>query len=340
MDTDLPLVSIVTPSFAQAPFLRRTVDSVLSQDYPRIEYLVVDGGSRDGSVDILRSYGDRLAWVSEPDRGQSHAVNKGLARARGDILAYLNSDDVLLPGAVRAVVEHFRRRPEWDLVYGRAYHIDEADRILEAYPTREYSFEALRHHCFICQPAAFWRRSLAQRVGPFDENLHFALDLDWWMRADRAGGVLRHVPEFLAGSRLYPANKTMSRRGEVYREIFEVSRRHAGEAGFSHFLAWWTHQCRERRGGWTRGIGRLPGAAHWLAVLHQRWHRHGGSPWRMLGDLFATLGRKMGRCLRRPKAERDQSLSSCEAISLAARSASSAGTCTLMSMPGKPAVSA
>ena len=126
----MPLVSIVTPSFNQAAFLRRTIDSVLGQDYPHIEYIVIDGGSTDGSVEILRSYGERVRWVSEPDRGQSDAINKGFARCRGTIRGYLNSDDVLWPGAVRTVVAHFADQRDWDLIYGNAYHIDADDRIL------------------------------------------------------------------------------------------------------------------------------------------------------------------------------------------------------------------
>src|SRR5438270_571819 len=119
-DVMLPIVSMVTPSFNQGRFLRRTIDSVLSQDYPHVEYLVFDGGSTDESIDVLRSYGDRFLWTSERDRGQTDAINKGLRRAKGDILAYLNSDDVLLPGAIATVAEHFRKNPAWDVVYGNA----------------------------------------------------------------------------------------------------------------------------------------------------------------------------------------------------------------------------
>src|SRR5438105_818781 len=114
------LVSIVTPSFNQARFLRRTIDSVLSQDYTHIEYVVIDGGSTDGSVDILRTFGNRFRWVSEPDAGQSDAINKGFALCRGDIRAYLNSDDVLRPGAVRTAVRHLDQHPDWDMIYGSA----------------------------------------------------------------------------------------------------------------------------------------------------------------------------------------------------------------------------
>jgi glycosyltransferase involved in cell wall biosynthesis len=295
MASTLPLVSIVTPSYNQGRFLRRTIDSVLGQDYPHIDYLVIDGGSSDESVAILQEYGKRFAWVSEPDRGQTDAINKGLARARGDIFAYLNSDDVLLPGAVAAVVRYFREQPEWDLIYGNAYFIDVEDRVLGNYPTAAYSFARLLESCCICQPAAFWRRRIAERVGPFDAELHFAMDYDYWMRIDRAGGQLVHVPETLACSRLYAQTKTLSRRLDVYREILQTCVKHAGEPSFSHCLAYWHHRCHERADGWPRSLRRLPHGAWWLALLHSRWLRHSGAVLPFGADLVRSLGRRLRR---------------------------------------------
>src|SRR5262249_53534757 len=153
------------------------------------------------TLDVLRSCGSRVTWVSEKDRGQTHAINKGLARARGEVLAYLNSDDVLFPGAVRRVVDHFLARPGCDLVYGKAECIDEDDRFLDYYPTAEYSFERLMDNDYICQPATFWRSRVARLIGPFDESLQLAMDYEYWLRLDRAGGCLEHLPEVLAGTR-------------------------------------------------------------------------------------------------------------------------------------------
>ncbi len=289
----MPLVSIVTPSFNQARFLGRTIDSVLSQDYPHVEYIVIDGGSTDGSVDVLRGYGDRVAWVSEPDRGQSDAINKGFARCRGEVRAYLNSDDVLRPGAVRTAVEHFRRHPQWDLVYGNADLIDADDGGLGPYPTAAYDFEHLLQNCFICQPAAFWRARIAEAVGPFDARLHYAMDLDYWLRIDRAGGQIAHVPEVLAASRVYPQTKTLSARTAVYREILAVCRRHAGQAGFSQYFAYWHHRCHEAAHGWPRWLRRLPRPEYWLALLHARHDRHRGRPWAVAADLLGALGRRL-----------------------------------------------
>jgi glycosyltransferase involved in cell wall biosynthesis len=283
-EMSLPLVSIVTPSYNQGRFLCRAIDSVLSQDYPHLEYFVLDGGSNDESVDILRSYcilpspfgrggggeGKPFFWLSQPDRGQTDAINQGLRRTRGDILAYLNSDDVLLPGTIAAVVQHFRSNPDWDLLYGNAYHIDEKDRFLGAYPTAPYEFDRLLQSCCICQPAAFWRRRITDRVGLFDESLHYAMDYEYWMRIDRAGGKLVHVPIFLACSRQHAQTKTLSARMQVYHEILEVSRRHADDASFSQYYAYWHHRCHERRDGWPRWLRWIPQCHWWLAVAHRR----------------------------------------------------------------------
>jgi glycosyltransferase involved in cell wall biosynthesis len=273
MDAMPPLVSIVTPSYNQGRFLRRTIDSVLGQDYPRIEYLVLDGGSSDDSADILRRYGQRFFWRSQRDAGQSDAINQGLRQARGDILAWLNSDDVLQPGAVSSVVAHFRNHPDWDLLYGNAHCIDENDRVLGAYPTAPYDFDRLLQSCCICQPAAFWRRPIMERVGLLDDSLHFAMDYDYWMRLDRAGARLLHVPEFLASSRVHAETKTLSARLEVYREILAVSRRHADDASFSQYFAYWHHRCHERAHGWPRWLRWWPGCHWWLAYTHRRLHR-------------------------------------------------------------------
>jgi glycosyltransferase involved in cell wall biosynthesis len=272
----VPLVSIVTPSYNQGRFLRRAIDSVLSQDYPRVEYFVLDGASTDESADILRSYSSkdhRFSWLSESDHGQTDAINRGLGQAGGDILAYLNSDDVLLPGAIATAVQHFCTHPDWDLLYGKAYHIDENDRMLGEFPTAPYAFDRLLQSCYICQPAAFWRRRITDRVGLFDDSLHFAMDYEYWMRIDRSGGKLAHVPEFLACARLHAQMKTLSARMEVYREILKVSRRYADDASFSQYYAYWHHRCHERRDGWPRWLRWLPHCHWWLAVAHRRLRR-------------------------------------------------------------------
>jgi Glycosyl transferase family 2/Glycosyl transferases group 1 len=160
-----PLVSIVTPSRNQGRLIARTIDSVLAQTYPNIEYRVVDGGSTDETLDMLRSYDAKIEWHSERDRGQAHAINKGFVRSRGEILTYLNSDDVLLPDAVATVVDLFSRNPDVSMYYGDAHYIDTEDRVTGSYATAEYSFERLMHDCCVCQPAASGPRRLRRRSG-------------------------------------------------------------------------------------------------------------------------------------------------------------------------------
>ena len=270
-----PLVSIITPSLNQAPFLAKTIESVLNQSYPRVQYIVIDGGSTDGSVEILRSYGDRITVVSEPDRGQSHAINKGIRRSSGDVLSYLNSDDVLLPMAVETAVTYLQQHPDVDLVYGRADFIDENDAIVGSFPTADYTFARLMHQCCICQPAAFWRAELTRQVGVFNESLTYALDYEYWLRVDRAARRIVHVPERLAQSRVHPGTKTETARTRFSKEIFEVCRRHGGYVDFNYFRGFWYHLCHERSTGLARRLGVLPGFESRMASIHHRWwNRH------------------------------------------------------------------
>ncbi|MFN8379627.1 MAG: glycosyltransferase family 2 protein, partial [Anaerolineae bacterium] len=170
----MPLVSIVVPSYQQGRYIRDTLDSILSQDFTDLECIVMDGGSTDETVAVLQSITDpRLMWVSEPDRGQSHAINKGLARATGAILSYLNSDDLLRPGAVTAVVRYFGQHPEADLVYGDMDHVDGEGATFETVIAAPFDLpDTLAGRNSVNQPGTFWRREVGERVGPFDESLH------------------------------------------------------------------------------------------------------------------------------------------------------------------------
>jgi glycosyltransferase involved in cell wall biosynthesis len=200
----------VTPSFNQAAFLEETIRSVLEQHYAPIEYIVVDGGSTDGSIDVIKRYEDRLAWwVSEPDRGQAHAINKGLARATGEVMAYLNSDDTLMPGAVSRFVGVLESRPDLVAVYGDAVWLDESGRDIGYAPARSWApVEMLtsgsgRLH----QPSSMWRRDGWEAVGRFEESLHFTFDTLFFIRL-AALGPAEYLPEPLAGYRLHPDSKT------------------------------------------------------------------------------------------------------------------------------------
>ncbi|MFQ5576764.1 MAG: glycosyltransferase family 2 protein [Anaerolineae bacterium] len=211
---DLPLVSIITPSYNQVEFLEATILSVLNQDYPHIEYLVIDGGSTDGSADIIRRYEDRLAfWVSEPDRGQSHAINKGLRRATGDILSWLNSDDTLTAGAVRRAVTHLTGPNGVDVVYGRANRIDSRGNHVRSPgdSSPEFGLHTVIAECVVTQPGAFWRRKIMERVGLLNEELHYVMDYEFWARMALAGATFRRLDGApVANFRLSEDSKTVS----------------------------------------------------------------------------------------------------------------------------------
>ncbi len=224
-----PLVTIVTPSYNQGRFIKETIISVLNQDYPNIEYIVMDGGSTDETVDILRKYGDRLTWHSEKDKGQTDAINKGLKLANGEILAYLNSDDVYLPGAVTHAVRYLiSENPTSPFVFGEGYHITAEGSIIERYPTEPFDFQYLAETCFICQPTTFWKREVLDNIGLFDETLHYAMDYDYWIRIAKHYGTLGYINTYLANSRFYLENKTISKRREAHAEILNVIRKHYG----------------------------------------------------------------------------------------------------------------
>ncbi len=265
-----PLVSIVTPSYNQGRFLKRTIESVLNQTYPHIEYRVCDGGSKDESVDVLKSYGDRFWWISEKDRGQTHAINKGLSLCQGSIQAYLNSDDVLLPNAVEKAVLWFEKHRDCDMVYGRAQYINEDDEVIGMYNSADYSFERLMQDCCVCQPAAFWRSHIAHRIGPFNESLHFAMDYDYWIRIDRSGGRIMHTRDILACSRIYPETKTMSCRQPFIKEIIRVCLHSGGFVDLGAVRGLWHHLCYEKPDGWARRLRWVPLFFPLVTRLHHK----------------------------------------------------------------------
>jgi len=220
-----PRVSVVVPSYNHARFLRSTIDSVLSQDYGTLELIVIDGGSHDGSLEILKSYGDRLRFVSERDRGQADAINRGFARATGDILCWLNSDDMFMPGIIPRMVRAFRDHPQADFVYGRGWNIDESGRLIDEAGVLTFDLWKLIHQRnFIQQPSCFFRRSLIERVGPIDESLHYVMDWDLWIRFAAYRGL--YVDEFWSYNRVHGANKTQSGQFRRWAEIRRMIRRY------------------------------------------------------------------------------------------------------------------
>lgn len=224
-------VSIITPSFNQGKFIARTLHSVRQQqdNLPKditIEHIIYDGGSTDNTLEILRSFKDDIKWVSEPDNGQTHAVNKGLQNTTGEIIGWLNSDDVYYPGAITAVVNFFAENPEVDVVYGMARHIDIDDKVINSYPTADFSVQALLAKCFICQPALFFRRRVLANTGLLDESLNYCMDYEFWVRMALLGMKFEYLPQLLAGSRLYPQNKTLSSKVAVHAEINDMLKKY------------------------------------------------------------------------------------------------------------------
>ncbi len=226
-----PLVSIVTPCFNAERFIEDTIESVLSQDYRPVEYIVMDGGSTDGTVDILRRYGNRLTWVSRKDRGAADAINRGFAESRGQIFTYLNADDAYLPGAISSAVRALDDHPEASVVYGGGMWIDEQGDRIGPYPVRDFDPALLARECFICQPASFLRRAAFENAGGLDPDLQLTFDYELWMRLARMHSMYR-MEENLALSRMHRSNKSLGQRGEVFRETFRILQRHYGYVPF------------------------------------------------------------------------------------------------------------
>lgn len=224
-----PLVSIVTPSYNQAQFLEETIQSVLAQDYANIEYIVVDGGSDDGSVEIIQRYQGKISWwVSEPDQGQTDAINKGFARADGEILAWINSDDTYQPQAVSACVNYLVANPEVGLVYGDANFIDQSGNVIGKFNAQQTSYKRLRRGgVYIPQQAAFWRANLWQQVGPLDPSYYFAMDYDLWVRLARITRI-QYLPQHWANFRLHDDAKTISEDARCWPEMLRIHRRDGG----------------------------------------------------------------------------------------------------------------
>ncbi|HBR16176.1 MAG: hypothetical protein A3G39_09695 [Deltaproteobacteria bacterium RIFCSPLOWO2_12_FULL_43_16] len=234
-----PLVSIITPSYNQGVFIEETIKSVLSQDYPNIEYIVVDGGSMDNTVEILKKYEGRLRWISEKDRGQSDAINKGFRMSKGEILAWLNSDDTFLPGAVRKMAEAFNFSPDAGMIYAGGYYTDEKGNIVDSHPPEPFDREKLASSGFIFQPSTFFRREAFFGAGGLDESLHYTMDHDLWLKICSKHKV-GHIEEFLSTYRIHGESKTMAERNrlEFAEESLKTIFRHYRRAPINRVYAY------------------------------------------------------------------------------------------------------
>ena len=253
-DGSPPLVTVVTPSLNQAKFIEETIRSVLDQAYPALDYVVVDGGSTDGTLDILRRYEGRLRWISEKDRGQTDAVNKGFRMARGEILGWMNADDLYCTGAIGEAVQYFVEDPDVMMAYGAADDIDEEGRVLEQYPTEPFDFERLAYRCIICQPAVFMRKALVQHVGYLDAGLECSMDLDLWIRcglAQKQNPRWKFVydPRQWAHNRFHLQSKSLVLRKQHVEITAAMVQRHYGFLPFN-----WVYGLEELRGDAYDGI--------------------------------------------------------------------------------------
>ena len=218
----MTLVSIITPSYNQAAYLEQTILSVLEQDFPHIEYIVIDGASTDGSVDIVKKYADRFAyWVSEKDRGQAEAINKGFTRATGDVIAWLNSDDYYMQGAVSAAVQIFEKNPEVVLVYGDMLAVDEHGKTFNTLTYGQLNLEDLLCFQIIGQPSVFMRRSALQKTSGLNLDFHFLLDHLLWIHIAKHGQIL-HVNQIWSAARYHAEAKNRAKAAEFGREAFRI----------------------------------------------------------------------------------------------------------------------
>lgn len=215
-------VSIITPSFNQSRFLEQTIRSVLEQDYPALEYFVIDGGSTDFSVEIIKKYESKLAgWVSEKDWGQADAINKGIRASSGEIVAWLNSDDTHQPGAIQKAIETFQSHPEVGLVYGDVLSIDENSQPFNLQTFQPYHLEDLMSFRIISQPAVFMRRAVLEQTGLLDLSYHYLLDHHLWLRMAQIAPIA-YIPRTLAAARYHAAAKNLAHTVEFGREAFRI----------------------------------------------------------------------------------------------------------------------
>jgi len=224
-----PTVSIITPSFNQAPYLEETILSVLGQSYPNIEYSIIDGGSTDDSVSIIKKYEKKLKnWISENDKGQTDAINKGFAMAKGEILGWINSDDTLQPNAVEDAVAFLNENPQIALVYGDANYINGQSKVIGRFPAAQTSYSQLRRgYVHIPQQASFFRKEIWNAVGPLDPDFYFAMDYDLWVRIAREAPI-RYIQKTWANFRLHEDAKTISADERCWPEMLKIHYRNGG----------------------------------------------------------------------------------------------------------------
>lgn len=254
--SQMPLVSIITPSYNQGHFLEETILSVLSQDYPNIEYIIVDGASKDDSVDVIRRYADRLGWwVSEKDKGHADALNKGFAHAKGEILAWLNSDDIYTsPQVVSEAVSFLQANPSVGMVYAGANLTEASGKVIGSFPARQTSYQAmLRGSVHIPQATTFFRADLYRQVGPLSLSLFFGFDYDLWVKLAKVSDV-RYLPRTWANFRLHESGKSVVNDDRCYPDMIHVCERETGRKFTSLHLRYWLRKTFYARLPWRARI--------------------------------------------------------------------------------------
>ena len=226
---DNPKVSIITPSYNQGHYIEATIRSVLAQDYPNIEYIVIDGGSKDDSVEIIRRYAERMTyWVSEKDKGHADALNKGFGRATGEILAWLNSDDIYHPGVVSEAVAYLKEHPQVGMVYADANLTDQQGAVIGKFAARQTSYQAmLRGSVHIPQATTFWRADVWRQVGPLDLSLFFSFDYDLWVKIAKVSEI-KYLPRLWADFRMHDLGKSVKNDDVCYPDMIRVADRELG----------------------------------------------------------------------------------------------------------------
>ncbi|MCU1236512.1 MAG: glycosyl transferase, family 2 [Candidatus Solibacter sp.] len=272
-----------------ARYLPETLESILTQDYPHVEVIVIDAGSTDETPAILASYGDRIRTVVGPDKGPSDAAHKGFQLATGDIFAWLNTDDTFLPGAVRTAVDYLTAHPEIDVVYGEGWWIDDNGAIISRYPTLPWDARVLERDCFICQPAAFIRASAYRRCG-LDPDINRSFDYDLWIRMAKQGIRFAAIPDYLANSRMHTGAKTIYEREAVFQASMDLLQRHYGYIP----LPWIFGYTTWRRDGRDQFFAPLrPTVRNYLASLPMGLRLNPANRTRFVAEWFAAPLRKV-----------------------------------------------